>query len=284
MKKITAIFLSLFVLVSVKAFAFNATGFSNPYGVVVDGKTGMIYVSNVNGDLEGKDDNGFISRLKNDGTVDQLRFIDGASNDIVLHAPKGMAIMGNFLYVCDIDALHAFDLTTGKQLFDVNFGALPKQSFYSLTTGPDGALYVADAGINTIYRIDLAKQHEVTLFTAGEDLGSPHGILWYPARQVFMVNGSASGQVTTYDRSGKRQQMPAIFLKALEGLDVDDKGNVYIASGGMGAVYRAAPNFALFSYQMGLSGPSGVAYNRQATEMIVASFSGNNVQSYPTAK
>lgn len=282
MKKITAIFLSLFFAAS--AFAFSAKELSNPYGVVVDGKTGMIYVSNVNGELEAKDDNGFISRLKNDGTVDQLRFIDGASNDIILHSPKGMAIMGNFLYVCDIDALRAFELTTGKQLFDVNFGTLPKQSFYSVTVGPDGALYVSDAGINTIYRVDLAKQHEVTLFTAGEDLGSPHGLIWYPGRQVFVVNGGASGQVTTYDRSGKRQQMPAIFLKSLEGLDVDDKGNIYIASREGGAVYRASPTFALFGYQLGLSGPAGVAYNRQATEIIVTSFSGNTVQSYPAVK
>ncbi len=282
MKIITAVFLSLFL--SLNAFAFTANGFSNPYGVVIDQKTGMIYVGNVNGDPDSKDDNGFISRLKNDGTVDQIRFIDGAAPNITLHAPKGMAILGNFLYVCDIDALRAFDLNTGKQLFDVNFGELPRQRFYSVVVGPDGALYLADAGVNAVYRIDITKQHEVTLFTAGEDLGGPHGLVWYPARQMFVVAGGDSGQVTAYDRSGKRQQVPAIVLKALEGIDVDDAGSMYVASRDLSAAYRIAATFALSSYQLGLSSPAGVAYNRAAKEIIIASFAGNMVQSYPVIK
>lgn len=278
MKKITAIF--LFILLTANAYAFTAAGFLNPYGIAIDQKTGFIYVSNVNGEPDSKDDNGFISRLKNDGTVDQIRFIDGAASNIVLHAPKGMAILGNFLYVCDIDALHTYDLTTGKQLFDVNFGDLPHQNFYSIIIGPDGALYVADAAINAIYRIDVSKQHEVTLFIADGDTGNPHGLAWYPARQNFVVAGGTSGQVTAFDKSGKRQQTPAIFSKSLEGVDVDDGANIYVASRELGAVYRIAPNFTLNGFQTGLSGPAGVAYNRSDKSIIVALFSGNTVQSY----
>jgi len=279
MKKITAIF--LFLILARGAFAFTATGFLNPYGIAIDQKTGLIYVGNVNGDPESKDDNGFISRLKGDGTVDQIRFIDGAASDVILHAPKGMAILGNFLYVCDIDALHSYDLNTGKQLFDVNFGELPHQSFYSIIIGPDGALYVADAAANAIYRVDVTKQHEVTLFTAGADLGNPHGIAWYPARQNFAVAGGTSGQVNAYDKSGKKQQMPAIYLKSLEGMDVDDGGNIYVASRELGAVYRIAPNFVLNGFKVGLAGPAGVAYNRTDKSVIVATFNDNTVQSFP---
>ncbi len=284
MKKIAAFFLFVFTILAGTSFAFQTSGFTNPYGVVVDQKTGLIYVGNVNGGVDDKDDNGFISRLKTDGTIDLIKFIDGASPDIMLHAPKGMAILGNFLYVCDLDALHTYDLTTGKQLFDVNFGTLPHQSFYAITIGPDGALYLADAGMNVIYRIDVAKQHEVTAFAAGEDFGSPHGMAWYPARQVFVVSGNASGQITAYDRSGKRQQTPGIFVKTLEGMDVDDTGNLYVASRDLGSVYRMSPTFAINGYQVGLQSPVGVGLNRATKEMIVTSFSGNTVQSYPTVK
>jgi len=273
----------LFALLSASTHAFTASGFANPYGVVIDEKTGFIYVSNVNGDPDAKDDNGFISRLKSDGTVDQLRFIDGASADIILHAPKGMAILGNFLYVCDLDKIHGYDLTTGKQIFDVNFGDLLREHFYALTIGPDGALYAADAVKNIIYRIDVSKQHEVTTFIASGELGGPHGISWYPARQVFVVTAATLGQVVEFDKSGKRQQMPAIFLKGLEGLDDDDSGNMYIASRELNTVYRASPNFALNSFQMNLAGPAGVAYNRAAKSIIVTSFNGNTVQSFPVA-
>jgi len=283
MKKYAAFFCGLLALALLcgSSHAFSASGFANPYGVVIDEKTGFIYVSNVNGDPDSKDDNGFISRLKSDGTIDKLRFIDGASPDILLHAPKGMAILGNSLYVCDIDSLHNYDLTTGKQLFDVNFGDLPHEHFYAMTIGPDGAFYLADASKNIIYRIDISRQHEVTTFIASDELGGPHGIVWYPARQVFVVTGGASGQVTTYDRSGKRQQMPAIFLKTLEELDDDDGGNIYVASKDLNAVYRIAPSFALFGFQTGLTTPAGVAYNRATKNIIVTSFADNTVQSYP---
>lgn len=284
MKKYTAIFFAVIFLGLIgKAHAFTTSGFSNPYGAAIDEKTGFIYVSNINGDPNSADDNGFISRLKSDGSVDQLRFIDGAAPNIVLNAPKGMAILGNSLYVCDLDTLHTYDLTTGKLLFDVNFGELPREHFYEVTIGPDGALYLTDAAKNIIYRIDISKQHEVTQFIAGDELGSPHGIIWYAARQLFVISGSTSGQLTTYDRSGKRQSTPGVFLKSPEGLDDDDGGNIYVASRELGAVYRLAPTFALNGYQVGLTTPNGVTYNRGTKSIIVTSVTGNTVQSFPIA-
>ena len=44
------------------AHAFKAEGFSNPFGVTVDTNTNYIYVTNVNGGPNKRDDNGFISR------------------------------------------------------------------------------------------------------------------------------------------------------------------------------------------------------------------------------
>lgn len=283
MKTITAIFLLIITSLALSntSYAFTAKGFVDPFGIAVDAKSGYIYVSNVNGEPDVKDDNGFISRLKNDGSVDQERFLDGTKPGIELNAPKGMVVVGNFLYVCDIDALRAFNIHNGKHVFDVNFGDLPRQDFYDVTVGPDGALYVADAGVNRIYRVDLSKQHEVTLFTAGDDLGGPHGLVWYTARQRFVVTGGESGHITAYDKTGKQIDVPAIFLKAPQGIDVDDGGNLYVADKTLKTIYRIAPNFALYSYAQGIAGPAGVAYDRATNSLIVAVFGGNSVQSYP---
>jgi DNA-binding beta-propeller fold protein YncE len=261
--------------------AFTTAGFQSPYGVVVDSKTNFIYVSNVNGPLSGRDDNGFVSRLKGDGTVDQLRFIDGASKDTELHAPTGMAIVGTTLYVADIDRLRAFDITTGRFLFDVNFGDLPVQHFFDISPGPDDALYVTDGPANVVWRVDVPRLHEVTAFVSGDVLGQPHGICWSPAKQVFAVAGWNSGQVIAFDRSGKRQALPSIFLRALEGMTADDSGNLYVASTALAGVYRIAANFTLFSFGMGLPSPSGVAYQRSGNAVIIASFDAGTVQSIP---
>lgn len=261
--------------------AFAATSFQNPYGIVIDPKTNFVYVSNVNGPPATRDDNGFISRLKGDGTVDLLRFIDGADKDTALHAPKGMAIVGTTLYVADIDKLRAFELSTGKHLFDVNFGDLPVQHLFDVSTGPDEALYVSDGPANVIWRVDVPRLHEVTAFISGEALGQPHGICWYPAKQVFVVAGWSSGQVVAFDRAGKRQMLPSISLQALEGVTADDAGNLYVSSTALAGVYRIATNFALFAFHMGIPSPAGVAYQRSGNAVIIASFDAGTVQSIP---
>ncbi len=261
------------------AHAFTTGGFTNPYGVAVDTRTGFIFVSNVNGSLDAKDDNGFISRLKGDGSIESLRFIDGANKSIDLNAPKGMAVVGTTLYVCDIDKLRAYDTTYGNLLFDVNFGNLPVQHFYDVKVGPDGALYLADGPGNRIYRIDLAKQHEVTTFVAGDSLGQPHSLTWYTAKQVFAVAGWSSGQITAYTRSGKMRPLPAVFLRTLEGMDADDKGNLYVASTGLAAIYRIDLGFALNSFNTGIDSPSGVAFHKAGSEILTASFNGGTIES-----
>ncbi|HPQ80224.1 MAG TPA: hypothetical protein PLZ86_00680 [bacterium] len=282
MKKIIFALILVFTLASAGlARAFSTGGFQNPYGIAVDPKGGFIYVSNVNGLPNARDGNGFISRLKGDGTVDKMRFIDGASRDVSLNAPKGMAIRDTTLYVADIEKLHAFDLTTGRFLFDINFGDLPTQHFYGVTLGPDDSLYVADGPAGTVWRVEIPRMHEVTTFATGMELGQPHDVCWFPARQFFMVAGWNSGQIVAFDRSGKRQAVPGLFLRTLEGLVSDDFGNMYVSSTALSAVYRTAQNFALYPFALGQKTPAGLAFNRSAGEIIAASFDGNTVQSFP---
>jgi DNA-binding beta-propeller fold protein YncE len=272
---------SSILFVGTLAHAFTTTGFSGPYGIVVDPATNFIYVSNVNGEQDARDDNGFISRLKGDGTVDQLKYVDGAGAKVALSAPKGMAIAGTTLYVADIDKLHAFDLGTGAFLFDVNFGDLPVQHFYDVRLGPDTALYVSDGPGNTIYRVDIPRQHEVTIFAQGDTLGQPHGLAWYPLRQAWVVAGWSSGHIIAFDRERKRLPLPAIFLRTLEGIEADENGNLFVASTALSAVYRLAPNFVLNTFQLKIGSPAGVALHRATDQILVASFDGNTVQSYP---
>ncbi|MFH0798742.1 MAG: hypothetical protein V2A66_01015 [Pseudomonadota bacterium] len=282
MKK-AAFLLCLCALLSSSAIsrAFSTSGFQNPYGVVVDGNTGFIYVSNVNGDPNARDDNGFISRLKGDGTVDQMKFIDGAVPEFTLHAPKGMAIVGTTLYVADIDKLHAFDISTARFLFDINFGDFSIQHFYDIAPAPDNALYVTDGPAGFIYRVDVPKMHEVTTFASGDQLGQPHGICWYPAKQVFMVAGWSSGQVIALDFAGKRQATPGIFLRTLEGLRADNTGNLFVASTSLTSVYRISPTYAVSSFVLRANQPSGIAFQGAGNQIIVASFDAGTVQSYP---
>src|SRR5690606_22040468 len=60
----------------------------------------VVYVSNGNTKSGEKDNDGFISILNTDGTVRDLKWVEGG-----LDAPKGMALLNGKIYVTDIDAI-----------------------------------------------------------------------------------------------------------------------------------------------------------------------------------
>lgn len=279
MKKI--MLAAIFVLISSNVCAFSATGFANPYGVAIDPKTGSIYVSNVNGDYNDKDGNGFISKLKPDGTVEELKFFDGASKAFELDAPTGMAVVRSALYVTDINKLHVFDLDARKLYVDINFGDLPVKHLYDIVLGPDDMLYVTDGPGNTIYKIDIRKQHEVTVFAQSEVLGEPHGITWFPAKQALVAAGGVSGRVISWDKEGKQIAQPEILLKSLEGVAADDKGSFYVASTTLGGVFKIAPDFAMTAFALGQGQASGIAFAGQTSELIISSFDTGTISSFP---
>src|SRR3989441_12055605 len=93
----------------------TVTGFLTPESVLYDSAQDVYFVSNINGSPTAKDNNGFISRVRPDGAVENLKFIEGGHNGVTLHAPKGMALRGDTLWVADIDVVRAFDARTRSE-------------------------------------------------------------------------------------------------------------------------------------------------------------------------
>lgn len=261
------------------AAAFTTKGFAQPYGIVVDAVGGFIYVSNVNGAVDARDNNGFISRLKKDGTVDQLKFIDGASQDSILHAPKGMAIIGNLLYVADLNAIKICDLASGKPQGIVEFEHVPVKHLYGLIIGPDGALYTVDEPENAIYRVDPTTQ-KGSLFLKDDGLGGPHGIAWHSGRNAFLIAGWGKGELKAIDLQGKRQPMPNVFVRTMEGVSVDAQGNVYLTSFSLRGIYKLGSDFAITGFQRDLPSPVALAFD--GNTLLVTIAEENSVRSFPS--
>jgi len=68
----------------------------------------MIYVANIEGGPAEKDGVGSISKLNTKGEIIERNWVSG------LNAPKGMTVLGDFLYVTDVDKLLEIELATGK--------------------------------------------------------------------------------------------------------------------------------------------------------------------------
>ena len=73
--------------------------FLTPESVLHDPAQDIYFVSNINGSPTAKDNNGFISRVRPDGAVENLKFIEGGHGGVTLNAPKGLAIRGDTLWV-----------------------------------------------------------------------------------------------------------------------------------------------------------------------------------------
>ena len=172
------------------------TGFSGPEAVRYDPDQDVWFVSNFNGDGGARDANGFISRVSAEsGVVANLRFAQG-TEDRPLHAPRGMYITGDTLWVVDIDGVHAFDRRSGASLDFVDLTALQPGFLNDVARGPDGALYVTDTGKSSVYRI---AGGEVSVALADTGLGNPNGITWDATRSLLvMVPWEPGARVNTW--------------------------------------------------------------------------------------
>lgn len=83
------------------------TIFTGSESTLYDPSADIIYVSNGNTKAGDKDNDGFISRINTDGTIRDLRWVEGN-----LHAPKGMALLDGKLYVTDIDEVKVIDVAS----------------------------------------------------------------------------------------------------------------------------------------------------------------------------
>ncbi len=184
----------------------TTTGLATPESVLWDPTRQLWFVSNINGQAPEKDDNGYIVRLGARGEpMDSLPFINGADEDITLHAPKGMAIRGDTLWVADIDALRGFDLTSGKQVASIDLAPLRATFLNDVAVGHDGGIYITDSGIgfDTTGALTHPGQSQILVVRNGVPSvavklprqSAANGIAWHPSRNAWMIVGFNSANV-----------------------------------------------------------------------------------------
>ncbi|MFA9239102.1 MAG: hypothetical protein ACEQSQ_04300 [Candidatus Paceibacteria bacterium] len=170
MKKIA---LSL-ITTAILGFASTVTveGFSSPESTIVNKSD--LYVSNVGKELKPtlKDGDGFISKLDINGKIKELHFIDG------LDAPKGMGIVGNTLFVADINTLRGFDLQTKKEVFNVVFEGV--NFLNDITVKDSNTLFIGASDTSAIYEVNISNKSYKKLmdFTVANGLFYEDGILY----------------------------------------------------------------------------------------------------------
>ena len=266
------------------AGALQVSGLQGPQSFLADSTGEQYFISNANGDPDAKDNNGFITKLDQSGKVAELRFIQGGKGDTVLHAPKGMALVGPLLYVADLNTLRGFEVATGHMAVAVSLsGPVANGTAVALVdVAYDGNkyLYLSDTAANTIYRIDLGQQHAISTLAKDSALAGPRGLAVHPKTGRLIVTSWDKGKILEVTPEGTITELVSnSFFSSrfhnLGGVDFDTFGNMYVSDFTAGKVWRMRPNLHFDVIAEYLPSPADIGVDRKNHLILVPYEYGN---------
>ncbi len=258
-------------------------GFATPESVLHDTAADVYLVSNINGAPLDADGNGFISRLAPDGTVAELKWIDGATDGVTLHAPKGMAIDGDLLYVTDMDCVRTFDRTTGAATSEF---CVEGASFLNdLVPHPEGGVLFTDTGFDptfaptgtdAVYRL---LDGEVTPIVRDAGLGAPNGLAVRDGDPIVVTFGS--GAVLQIGDDGSTEVITESVGGQFDGIEVLDDGRILVSDWATSCVQALGADGEMTCLFGDLEAPADFGVDRTRQRVLVPLFNANEVRILP---
>jgi hypothetical protein len=204
-----------------------------PESVIFDEVRNVLYVSNMNGDPRIKDGNGFISKLGLDGKIVELHWIDG------LDSPKGMALVGDRLYVADITDVVEIDIDKGEISRRTTLDGI--KMFNDLTSDPEGNIYATDMDANTIYTY---RDGVLTEWLAG-GLNAPNG-LWVDGGRLLVAEQEGM-TLRSIDRMTKENTLLADGINKGDGIAATGVPGQFLVSDWEGELFLIYPDYSKVS-------------------------------------
>jgi len=256
----------------------TVAGFQTPESVLWDSTLDVYFVSNINGNPAAKDGNGFISVIDPAGTMRDTVFIKG------LNAPKGMAVVGDTLWVTDIDVIRGFNARTEAPVATV---PIPGAVFLNdIAAAPAGSLYITDTairfgaqgpehvGTDQIFRV--APDRKVSSALKTDSLARPNGITWDAANQRFVIVSFGGGTIRAWKPGETTTTALGTGPGMFDGVEIAH-GALWVASWADSSVYRYADGRGT-SLIKGVQSPADIGYDAKRKRVLIPVFLGNTVE------
>ena len=260
--------------------------FRTPESVLYDSVMDVYVVSNINGAPVDRDDNGFLSRVAPDGRVLELRWVDGASDRVTLHAPKGMGISGDTLFVADIDEVRMFDRTSGRPLGSRRVRGASFLNDVAVGPAPGGTVYVTDTGLradfspsgaDAIYRFD-ARGNAVAV-AKNPQLGQPNGIQAFGGGLLVV---GWSGAAYVLDSLGRRTELVRPSHGQLDGVIMRANGVIVASSWEDSSLVSLFPGETTWRPVFrGMPAPADIGFDSRRDRVLIPLFQANRIEVRP---
>lgn len=251
-------------------------GLRGPESVVHDTVDDVYLVSNINGSPQETDDNGYIMRLSPAGTVLVEKWIDGERPDVTLHAPRGLAIRGDVLYVVDRDALRLFSRHDGSPIAS---WPIPGAQFPNdLRVADDGSVYVTETGVHLDMRGPVMVSTPVIWrfspaglpmeVARGQHLAGPNGIVL--DGDGVIAAGFFGHEVYRLGPDGTITTIATMPETQLDGLVALPDGSLLVTTWTGRGIYRIRDGVARMALKdPAMHGAASIAYDAKRQRLLI---------------
>jgi hypothetical protein len=263
-------------------------GMSTPESVRYDAELDVYFVANINGNPSKRDNNGFITVVRADSTGVSRKLVEGGQNGVALDAPKGMAIVGDTLWVADIIMLRGFNKKTGASVADIPLYMEKAMFLNDVAVGPDG-IYVTDTGIkfdsaggmthpgeNKIFKV---KGRTVSVVAKGDSLASPNGLTWDMPNLRWILAPFGGTAVQTWKAGAAVPSMLATGPGQYDGLELLADGRILVSSWADSAVHVIS-NGTMSVMIPNVAAPADIAVDTKRNVVAVPRFNDGKVEYY----
>ncbi|WP_138431929.1 YncE family protein [Fodinibius saliphilus] len=280
--KVFSIFLiGLFISINLQAQSLTKTinGFSHPESIVV--QNGYLYISNIGQKLQptAKDEDGFISKVDlSSFSIEQLHYLPQ------LHAPKGLAIVQNTLYVADIDRLLGFDLTNRKQVFELSLE--DAKYLNDIVVKNKQTLFVSATKTGKIARVDL-RENSYQYLNIPKIKGANGLALSDDKAKLFCVgfgqNNKPNGSIVKIDLSQLEMEKVSSYQGYLDGIQYQNNELFFSdwkdfkKKGVLNKLDLNSEKVTLLSLEELMAGPADFSIYNRGNQFIVPALLENKV-------
>lgn len=229
----------------------------------------VLYVSCINGGPGDKDGKGYLAKLDLDGNVLSREWVSG------LNAPKGMGLMGDKLYVTDIDELVIIDITRAEVL-----EKLPVEGagfLNDIAIDKDGTIYFTDSNEGSVWKY---KDGIMTAWIT-EGLERPNGL--YIEKDRVLLTSSKSSDLKVLDKTDGSAKVVTTDIGHGDGVEFTGREGYYIVSNWSGEIFLILPDFSKVSLLHTAEqkvNSADIAINKKELIVYVPTFFDNRVVAY----